>query len=84
MFVAHPILTAGTPTLEHMTLDQRSTIGLILGSEGIQGKLITRGTLEIDHGFDHKTIVTEMRSAQTDSPLRSERDYIVMRTGIRS
>lgn len=64
------LLAAGTPTWEHATQDQRSTIDLILGSEGIQDRLITCGIHEIDHGSDHKAIVTKMRSAQTDSPRR--------------
>lgn len=64
------LLAAGTPTWEHTTLDQTSTIDLVLGSEGIQDKLITCGIHEIDHGSDHKAIVTKMRSVQTDNPRR--------------
>lgn len=64
------LLTAGTPTWEHTTLDQRSTIDLVLGSEGVQDKLVTCGIHEIDHGSDHKAIVTKMRSAQADKPRR--------------
>jgi hypothetical protein len=64
------LLAAGTPTWEHTTLDQRSTIDLVLGSEGIQDKLTTCGIHEIDHGSDHKAIATKMRSAHTDDPRR--------------
>lgn len=65
------LLMAGTPTWEHTTLDQRSTIDLVLGSGGIQDKLITCGIHEIDHGSDHKAIVTKMRSARSsDDPRR--------------
>ena len=61
------LLAAGTPTWEHATLDQRSTIDLVLGSEGIQDKLITCGIHEIDHRSDHKAIAMKMRSAQSDN-----------------
>ena len=64
------LLAAGTLTREHTTLDQRSTIDLVLGSEWIQDKLITCGIREIDHGSDHKAIATKMILAQSDNPRR--------------
>ena len=59
------LLKAGTPTWEHTTLDRKSTVDLILGSEGIRDNLITCQIHDTDHGSDHKAISTSFYSQQT-------------------
>jgi hypothetical protein len=58
------LLKAGTPTWEHLSLDRRSTIDLVLGSQGIQDNLIACQIHYIDHGSDYKAISTSYYSQQ--------------------
>jgi exonuclease III len=58
------LLGVGTHTWEHASLDRRSTIDLILGSQGIQDNMISCTIHPIDHGSDHKAITTEFYTTQ--------------------
>lgn len=70
------MLKPGIVTWEHPSLDQQSTIDLVLGSSGIQEKLITCDIHPIDHGSDHKAIATNLGSELPTTPQRrGKRQY---------
>jgi exonuclease III len=75
------LLEVGTPTWEHTSLDQRSTIDLVLGSQRIQDKLTACKIHNIDHGSDHKAIATSFCSSRTPTTQRKGKRLTRTQTG---
>jgi hypothetical protein len=67
------LLEVRTPTWEHTSLDQRSTIDLFLGSQRMQDNLAACKIHNIDHGSGHKAIATNFCSSRTPTTQRKGR-----------
>jgi hypothetical protein len=80
------LLAVGTPTGEHTTLDQRSAIDLVLGSERVQDKL----NLSHAHTRDRPWIRTQGDRYEDEVGTERQpakeggRGYTVTRNGTRS
>jgi exonuclease III len=70
------LLNQGTVTWEYAALNLQSTIDLILGSKGIQERLISCTIYGTDHGSDHKAIATQLDyGSDYTPPKKGKRQY---------